>query len=332
MSVTLQDLVFHLCHENQRVNDDRWQSRFPEDIINLILKGNYLHFEDIVRMGDVCRFWRRMALDNSVGTPLLNKAGLQPKEDETWIRTYSIWLNTNIFIVLDISGSMRPEPIARQIPFAPVRPIEPWRMETAIEKVRELAFQLEPVMHHNKGIRVTLFADKAVTQCVTSVDELISFVETPHDDLGGGSEFYEALEEVSREHQDLSLFSIKSTLLSTAYVISDMGLNLTFGDLIYKIPRGLNFKFIRIGNCDSGSRLIGELEAGYQAHLQTLNAEPPEVEEQKEQKTSKSRKKKSKKARKPVVKRETPPEIEMSFDSIPERKEKKAKTEIHVME
>lgn len=266
MNVSFHNLVRFSCKQSSSLRENFWVAGLPADLFKFLLK-EYLPFPDILNCALTCEVWCNRAKCITVGRYFLERASLQSKANETWMKTYSTWLNSNYLIVLDKSISMN------DIPFAPFNGLyEPWRLETAIEKIKELALKLEPVISH-KGIQVTLFAGSHVTKYVRNFHDLISFVEHPFDLENRHSNLFPVLEEIAHNH------SIRITTLSTTvYVISDMDLLFNLHRLIPKVSTGLNFKFIQIGNSVKGVKLVEKLEWDYKNHVEFLKLDEGELE------------------------------------------------------
>lgn len=310
MNVNSPGSVSHLSHEDQQAPVDLWKAGLPSALYKHLI-GSFLSFPDIVRSAGVCRTWRERAQDNSVGRRLLEQAGLRAAEPGSWMEIYSEWFRTKVFIALDVSGSMLLRPIGAEN--------EPKRMEIAMEKFTEIARHYEPVMQ-DKGITVTLFAKTNRSKTVRSMEELLNFVENRALLGPTRSEVVKALNGIVRRHRDLSA---KTALPSTVIVISDMGFTLPLKQLKLKAQKGLNFKLIKVGKSRSGSRLFEQLDSEYKAHL-----EAQRLREEKSRNARRSARIIAKPVSEREVKRERTNDIEITFESITE---KKAKIEPHAM-
>lgn len=307
MSITLPDLILHLCRLDFRAPENTWKTGLQKDLFQYIV-GNYLPFSDIIATADVCRDWRIRTKENTTGFRLLNRAGLKATEEATWMKTYSVWLNSNYFIVIDKSASM-----TNSAPWVE----EPWRMAAAMEKVQEICRHLEPVMKH-KGISVTLYAKTNRSKTVRSIEELVSFVEERHNLGPTKSELDKALTVVAKKHQD---FTAQTGLLSSVFVISDMGLKLSYEKLKSKGQKGLNFNLIKIGNDKFGVKLFKRLELGHREEQadQLKKIEALKLKDKKDIPLRRSSRIKAKPPSKRQVKRERE-DFEITFESIKKAK------------
>lgn len=77
----------------------------PLDIAKLIFTDPRLTHQEWGRILRVCKTWNRLLLSDELGTKMLERCGIAQYE-ETWLKTYHVWLTKQVYIVVDCSQSM----------------------------------------------------------------------------------------------------------------------------------------------------------------------------------------------------------------------------------
>lgn len=292
MQTSVKSVNLHLSQSASIPKIDIW-SGLHRNAFQFLL--DFLSFQEIARCSLVCKNWNKLAKNPLNGNRFLQAAGLEQKENESWIRTYSIWLNSNFLIFLDKSNSMKRLQASGG---------ETWRLEEAIDRVKEIASRLEPVITR-KGIQLTSFADMSTTRWIRNIRTSTAFLDA-NNHLGSRSELKHAFERTMNYY--VSKGRKTAGLPTIVYVVSDMDLDISLIDLKVISTNG-SFNFIQVGNCPKGSQRIQNLQAEYNS----LKA--PQLDEE------------EKPVRKQRVKKKTQPEkrapeIELVFENIKEKKTK----------
>lgn len=75
------------------------------DLLSLIV-SDYLDIQSVKSFALTCKNWNKIVLSTALKSKMLSRFNLEHNEKETWLKTYNIWLNSRLYILLDCSYSI----------------------------------------------------------------------------------------------------------------------------------------------------------------------------------------------------------------------------------
>jgi F-box-like len=140
----------------------------PTELYFNIFSDSVLFFQDLHSISQVCKSWNTVFINESFGSILLKREGLKKiKPQDTWVKTYLVWLKTQTFILLDCSASM-PK-------------ISKKNVEELVKKKASEAFKNRWL----KGVNLGVFANEYHLEHYDSQSKLIDFIRNIDMNLEG---------------------------------------------------------------------------------------------------------------------------------------------------
>ncbi len=223
-------------------------STLPPELVFIILNDSIITFRNLKTVAWTCKSLYRIITSKEFGTPFMRSKNLKIKDDESWVKTYRLWLQTNCYILLDCSLSM--DQFSRQNVYAVVN-------EIAQEVFRNKWW---------RGVTVGCFSDRFDFVNFAGMSQLNDFLHNIDEHLKqsrikrSSTDILSVLTEV---YDRINSQMLKKATESEVHVITDCNFadSKAVVDYIKGTPckKSLEITFYRFGDCVSSSLFVRKI-------------------------------------------------------------------------